>query len=336
MNIKFNYLLLIISLFSGCTKYIHDFSNLVVEDGKYDTEFPHRNCSTELTNISRSTKMLTSVGYYTEYSFKLADRIQLADIDIGKAYKETNFNNNSTGTATVIYHQGNKVALLTCAHIVNAPDKIITFFDKPDETYIASVAFLDKKMIYCTGLQTDNIEILVKDNDIDIAVLGAETNEDFLNPIQYPTGQLKNLEWGSFTYLFGYPRGYKMISTGIVSLSKPQSTHFFFVDSPFNRGFSGGLVMAIKDGVPNFEIVGIATSAAAEFHQYLAPNLDDDAGSQKQSFEPYQGDLFIKRMEKIMYGVTQITSIDAVEKFWRKNSAYLESQGYYLDNFFEK
>lgn len=335
---KLTFLLLTLLALHTCTRYIHDFSNLIVEDGKYDTEFPHRNCSKELNEISKTTKMLTAVGYYTEYKFTLENRFTLQDIKIDEAVKTTSFNNNSTGTATIIYKGDNRIALLTCAHIVNAPEKIITHFEEPYDQYVSSIAFLTKKMIYCSEIATDDIEILVLDDEIDIAILGAKVREtiNLVPVLDYPVGRSGHLNWGSFTYLFGFPRGYKMVSHGIVSFSKPHPEKYFYVDSPFNRGFSGGLVMGIKDGVPNFEVIGIATSAAAEFYQYLAPKLNNEAEEYNVSFEPYRGEMFTKKLEMIMYGVTQITSIDAIIQFWQENRDYLESRGYPLNSFFER
>ena len=323
---------------SSCTKYVHDFSSLIIEDGKYDTEFPHRNCSKDLQKINQSTKMVTCIGYYTEHFFNLEDRTTVQDINLGKAVKTVNYNNTSTGTATIIYHNDNRFAMITCAHIVNAPDKIISYFDSPNENYVFSVAFLKRKMIFCTDIAVKKLEVLVVDDKIDIAILGGglEGIETLLPVLDFPTGNSTDLNWGSFVYLFGYPRGYKMISHGIVSLSKKNIRKYFYVDSPFNRGFSGGLVMAIKDGVPNFEFIGIATSAAAEFYGYLSPNQNSDYNDHEKSFEPYQGKLYSKKLEMIMYGITQITSIDAIRNMWEKNQDYLESNGYYLDKFFQK
>ncbi|MBN2280591.1 MAG: trypsin-like peptidase domain-containing protein [Candidatus Marinimicrobia bacterium] len=328
---------ILISLtFFSCTQYIHDFTNLIIEDEKYDTEFPHRDCSGDLEQIGNCTKMITCVGYYNEYRFGIDDQVRLKDINIINAVSKTSFNNNSAGTATIIYNEGGRVGMLTCAHIVNTPEKIITYFDEPNNDYVAAIAFLDKKMIYCSDLNTDKIEVLVADDMIDIAFLGARTGEgDRLVPVlTNPIGNSKDLNWGSFVYLFGFPRGYKMISHGIVSLSKPVTDKYFYTDSPFNRGFSGGLVLGIKDGVPNFEIVGIATSAAAEFYQYLTPSWNIDEKKLVSSFDPYEGDMFSKRLELIMYGVTQVTAIDAIFKLWKENDSYLRSKGYFLDTFF--
>jgi len=332
-------ILILISLtFFSCTKYVHDFKNLIVEDGKYDTEFPHRDCSHELEHISKCTKMITCVGYYNEYKFDVNGKYTLRDINIRNALSKTSFNNNSTGTATIISKENGKIALITCAHVVNSPEKIITYYEEPYQDYVASIAFLDKKMIYCSDIATDDIEILIADDLIDIAILGAKTSEgEILIPIlDTPIGKSKDLNWGSFVYLFGFPRGYKMISHGIVSLSKPFHEKYFYADAPFNRGFSGGLVMAIKDGVPNFEMVGIATSAAAEFYNYLSPDLNIQKNRLETALDPYKGDMFNKKLEMIMYGVTQITSIDAISKFYEQNKDYLKSRGYFLEGFFKR
>jgi hypothetical protein len=322
---------------TSCTKYIHDYTNLIVSDDKYDTEFPHRNCSNELEDINKSVVMVTCVGYYSEYHFDIDDRLTLKTMNLERARRTTNFNNTSTGTATVISNTNRRVAMLTCAHIVKTPEKIIRYHKKPNQDIVSSVAFLKRKMIYCSDLITEKIEVLVADDEIDVAILGAVSKrEERLLPVfDYPVGRLSRMQWGSYVYLFGFPRGYRMISHGIVSLSKPQGNRHFYIDSPFNRGFSGGLVVAVKDGVPNFEFVGIATSAAAEFYNYLAPSPGDNFSQEDVSFDPYEGEIFSKRLELIMYGVTQVTSADAIVEFFDKNRDYLHLQGYYIDKFFD-
>lgn len=335
---KIALILIFLILTTSCTKYIHDYKNLVIEDGKYDTEFPHRNCSRELDGIIKSTRMITCVGYYKEFVFSIDDQITLQNLDTKKAIKTTNYNNTSTGTATIISKKNRQVVMLTCAHVVKTPDKIVSYFDDPDDNYIASVAFLKRKMIFCSDLNTRKIDVLVANDQIDIALLGAVAEEDLITlpVLDYPLGNTQHLEWGSFVYLFGYPRGYKMVSHGVVSLSKPRIRRHFYVDAPFNRGFSGGLVMAIRDGVPNFELVGIATSAAAEFYSYLSPTLNLDYNGVDFKTESYKGDIYAKKLEMIMYGVTQVTSVDAIRNFLKKNKDYIQSKGFDINDFIKK
>ncbi|MCK7529466.1 MAG: hypothetical protein MZV64_73895 [Ignavibacteriales bacterium] len=48
-----------------------------------------------------------------------------------------------------------------------------------------------------------------------------------------------------------------MVTKAIVSNPSRDESGSFLVDAVVNNGMSGGLVLAIKDGVPNFEMVGM-------------------------------------------------------------------------------
>ena len=66
----------------------------------------------------------------------------------------------------------------------------------------------------------EDFDVLAIDNLNDIAILGSEINEGDLDRVKvfpYPSGKSKELEWGSFVYIMGYPLGLQMITRGIVS-----------------------------------------------------------------------------------------------------------------------
>ena len=65
--------------------------------------------------------------------------------------------------------------------------------------------------------------------------------------------------------------GHKMITRGIVSNTRDDKSDSFLIDALFNRGFSGGIILAIRDGVPNFELVGMAKSVSAKNEYLLTP-----------------------------------------------------------------
>ena len=66
----------------------------------------------------------------------------------------------------------------------------------------------------------------------------------------------------------GFPMNYKMVSNAIVSSPNYDGKGGFLIDAVVNKGFSGGVVLAIKDGIPNFELVGIIR-AVPEENEYL-------------------------------------------------------------------
>ena len=151
-------------------------------------------------------------------------------------------------------------------------------------------------------------------------------------PIQvfrYPFGAARELEWGSFVYLFGYPSGYKMVTKGIVSSPRKDRFDTFLIDAVFSRGFSGGIALAIRDGVPNFELVGMVKLVSARTSYVLVPEKDDGVVEYDPTV-PYDGQIFVERKTEIEYGVTQAISVEMIRDFLESHRASLKAQGYDL------
>ena len=337
-------LLLILLLFlGGCVdRQIHDYRKSFT-DGRYDSEFPYRNSSTQLEQISKSVKKIFCMTDYRMYNLPAEKKLLPADLksitreELLKLSKGiTNTFESKTGTATIINNDEKSIALITCAHLTEAPDTIYTYFDDNDpgtQDYLFSIAIKFKQQILFTGYEEgQDLQILAMDKEKDLALLGKHTNRynPEIQPFPYPLGSSENLEWGTFVYLMGYPLGYPMITRGIVS---PGRDDYFLVDASFNEGFSGGIVLAIKDGIPNFELVGIGKSASATFENIVVP--------EKESHEmvynpevPYQEDLYVKNRKVVNYGITKAISSKAIREFYQENKESLESREYYLSTFF--
>lgn len=336
-------LLLGVLLLSTCTRRIYQTAYPALNDGSYDTEFPYRNCSKELKRIGDTIRMINAIAYYKSYVFEKSSGILRRDVSQEtlreRAVEHIYFNNSSSGTATIIFHEGRRLALLTCAHVVTFPDTLISFYTLSDgrpSVFIQSVAVKERQSNYVTDLwKIPEVEVLAADKVNDIALLGCELPGPDIPPIpvfDYPFGSAKNLEWGSFVYLLGFPRGYKLITRGIVSDPDRNKSSEFIIDALFNRGCSGGLVLAVKDGVPNFELVGIARSAAAVFEYVVRPSNNFDQSKYDLNF-PYTGDLFVDYKANINYGVTQVVPVEKIQEFFRKNAQELRSRGYDFSKF---
>jgi hypothetical protein len=171
------------------------------------------------------------------------------------------------------------------------------------------------------------------DNEKDLAFIGKDLdiNQSFPIPVlSAKVGSAEELQWGTHVYVFGYPRGKKMISSCIVSRPGDKT---FLIDAALPRGVSGGLILATRDGAPNFEFVGLANAISAEKKQYLAPK-PNKGQSEYAVQSPYTDEAFIKLHEEIYYGVTHAISIETIMKFLEENSAQLEREGYYYDRLF--
>jgi hypothetical protein len=309
----------------------------ILQDGKYDTEFPNQNCSKELEAISKTVKKVYSTVTYDSYSFATDLRITKDKVSaalLKQTESTSQYRNTVLGTGTVIYYRDWKIAVLTCAHLFNKPDTVYTYYDNEDLSrgdYLQNIAIKQKQVNMIPEMPGDGrFEILLMDENNDIALLGKTLRTSPSTPINvfdHPFGSAKELDWGAFVYLFGYPRGFKMVTKGIVSSPNKNDAGEFIIDALFNRGLSGGLILAIRDGVPNFELVGIATSSAAEDDAVLVPLRDFTY----DEHSPYVGRIYVENKKRIDYGITLAISTEAISKLIQANTNLLNNKGYYMD-----
>lgn len=334
--------ILLVSLVS-CKKQAYHYVYPTLSDGRYDSEFPYKNCSSQLEEITSTITKVYCIAKYETYIFEYNEAVTGVNIKQGiqnKKYKQSHVSNESVaGTAILIHNDNNRIALLTCAHIINFPDTLLSFHHKKfpfSDDYIHSASIKKSHTIFSQDVPGDKkLEILCMDKQNDIALLGKaiEESKSQKRIFDYPLGDSKSLEWGSFTYIIGYPIGRKMITKGIVSNPDFNEKGSFMIDALFNEGFSGGAILAVKDGVPNFELVGIAKSVAVTHENILKP--------EKESHEyvynpntPYKGETYVKLRKKINYGVTYAVSTSLIKDFYDRNKKNLEDKGYYLAHFF--
>jgi hypothetical protein len=197
----------------------------------------------------------------------------------------------------------------------------------------------DRQSNYAASIQgARDLEILAIDKGSDLAVVGQRMYEQSAQNVavfNYPFGRAKELEWGTFVYLFGYPAGYQMITKGIVSSPNRDKQGSFLTDAVSNRGFSGGIVLAIRDGVPNFELVGMATLVPARQQYFMTPFKEGEI----VDFEldaPFKGDVYVESRNDIIYGIAPAISSEVIVDFLEKNQQQLLEKGYNLRSFLER
>ena len=329
-----------IIIFQGCSSYMYDTVYPTLGDGKYDSEFPYKSSSNELTKISETIQRVNSTAFYKIYVFDSHSKFNLNDLegrDLEKiAVSEAYANNSSAGSAVTVYSENGNIALLTCAHTITFPDTIIAYqIDEDGKTtkFIESISLKEKEVIYIAGFPEGSIvDVLAKDDQKDIALLGkkySSLTSINLPAFKYPIGKAKELEWGSFVYLFGYPLSYKIITKAIVSSPRKDDNGSFLVDAVVNPGFSGGVVLAIRDGVPNFELVGIVQWVPEEDENLLYPQELKDH-SNYNPVVPYKGDVFVRKHASIKYGIAKVIPVESIMAFLLENKDYLNSKGFYI------
>lgn len=324
-------------LFLSCSTITYDANYPTLKDGQYDSEFPYRSTSNELEKISNTIQRIISSAFYRVYVFPFNENIALEDLSKQKinkhAEKEFLVDNSSSGTALVIYSENGNVALVTCSHIINFQDTIVAFKTdlKGNPTkFIESISIKERQVVYVAGFPEGSIvNVLIDDPKSDLAILGRKYGVQ--SGVRFPAfefklGKAKDFEWGTFVYLLGFPINNKMITKGIVSSPNKDDIGSFLVDAVINPGFSGGIVLAIRDGVPNFELVGIVQSVPEEKEEMLYPDITDKAARYNPVI-PYKGDIYVKKHSSIRYGITRIIPVEALLKLIEDNKSYLIKEG---------
>lgn len=328
---------------STCRTYTYKTVYPTLSDGKYDTEFPYKTCSKQIGEIARCIKKLHCIAEYKTYIFppemmvtkNMVNKKLLRDKQVIKKFDSESV----IGTATVIYFDEKKIGLLVSAHVLNYPDTVWGMYEglkSGSEEVVQTFSTKSRQLNYVRDLPVKkNLDILAMDEDLDVAILGQEVDQERMKPVfvfDYPIGNSDELEWGSFVYIMGYPSGYQMITRGIVSTPGGVYKKNFLIDALFNKGISGGIVLAIRDGVPNFEMVGMAKSVAARYENVLVPEEE----SHIKNYNPntmYKGNIFVKMQKEINYGITYSVSSNSIKDFIAEHKMDLAEKGYLITHF---
>ena len=332
-------------LLNHCSSGNYEEIYPILRDGKYDSEFPYKGASDELREISQTVQRIHSSTFYKTYTFDQSVKLtkeNLKTTDIRSlAVSEGYADQSTSGTGTTLYFEEGKVAILTCAHIVQFPDTVISYL--PDDEgnftqYIQAILIKERQAIYAAGFpEGSEFELLVADKKSDLALIGKDYKilSDLRFPVfTYPTGRAKELDWGSFVYLFGYPINYQMVTKAIVSNPNRDEYGSFLVDAVVNNGMSGGIVLAIRDGVPNFEMVGMIQWVPEEEENILVPQKLNN-NERYSPIVPYKGEEYVKRFSSIRYGIARVISAEAIIEFFKRNKKILYEKRYFFDKFLQ-
>lgn len=313
---------------SGSPKYTNVFGDSILAD--------------KLDAISKSVCKINCYADYRTYVFD--ENIKMVKSGLSgeeiflKARASISSNEAVSGTATVIYSDSTRVALLTCAHIVNFPDTVFGYFESSDLEsikFIQSISVRMQQKVFVRGLPVGgNIEVLVTDRSNDIAILGKvyETPKAIVPVYSCKAGKSEQLEWGSYLYLLGYPQGQLMITGGMASKPAVPGEQFI-VDALFNEGFSGGIVLAMNYSSHVPEFVGFGRSVSARSEYILKPEKENYEFSYNPKI-PYEGETFVRLRKDINYGITYVVPVEKVIDFYQKNRDFLIQKGFNLDSFF--
>lgn len=298
----------------------------------YQTGYPIRDTSVQLERILRSVKRIQVTGFYETFRFAQADAITRAAVRDRDTYRKATerftFDHTKTGSATIIDVGGGRATMVTNEHVTALPDTIVVYYRDRSAGgpgrgltgYVESVSILTGRRDLVLGMPDNRpFTVTARDSLADVAaittLLSAEDAPGSVAPLRIAVGDPSKLAWGSFVYVLGYPRGFRMVTRGIVSEPNRTTDHSFLLDGLFNRGISGGLVVAVRGDTNELEWVGLATSASAEAEYILLP--ESRALEEEGMLVPYEGRLYLERSARIDYGITFSVPVTAVRRVLR-------------------
>ncbi len=339
MDLKFKiiYIFIAVVLIFQCSNVVQN-KDIELSQAVYDYRVPTGSKVPYFKTLLRSIIVMNSSANYRTIFFEPESKIirsNIATIDTNNDNAQSiKYDNVSAyGTGTIIYNYNKHIAILSSAHIFNHPDTLVTYFDSGNgEKFVSSISIKQSEKHYSSDMpEYKTLNILAQDPQNDIIVLGLELQDDeqYLVPaIPYPFGDSSKLEWGTLVYLAGYPKGYKMLTQGMISEPDRNNRRNFLIDTMFNYGFSGGLIVGVKQGVPNFEILGIATSATADLYNVLVP---DPASGHYDNNTLYQQDIYNRHVRFLNYGITIATPVNAILEMLKDNKMIFFDNGYDME-----
>ncbi len=343
MKIYLSVILLLILFISSCQHKIYQVVSEITADGKYDSTPPTLEVSPYLEEISASVKLISCLSFYESYSFDRQSAIRRSDIRRSgfqkAAYQRMVFEQPVIGTGTVLQSFQDQLLLLTSAHVITSPDTIYSYFKNEDNRnteFIDNVSIKLRHEINVVYIpKSRQIDILAIDENVDVALLEVELESPIAHsvpPIKYPLGSAAELNWGSFVYLMGYPHGKKVLTSALVSNPNRDKNHGFIIDATMHRGVSGGLTLALRDGPPHFEVVGMVNALSAETDYVLRPD-DGYVHSSAGTAVPYPGDVYVDTDVRIISGIIYAVSAEQIRTFIQAHLPLIQSGGYDLKGF---
>lgn len=333
--IKYSILLFLVIIITISCKQTELISRQsAIQDGKYDSGLNGKSIGVSIENISRSVKKLDILTFYQIWKFPkdstYTKTFFLKNSPEKFAISSNVINESGAGTAIIVYYDKLLAGFLTCAHVVNYPDTVYTYFDE-NKNMVKSLAVIIRQQIFISGTPDGSeVEVIAFNIDKDLAFLKKEINNNVneIQTIDFKVGSTSKLEWGSEVYILGYPLGKLMLTKGVVSIDKSVKKRFLS-DATYNRGISGSPVFAVLDGSENIEWIGMASSASAQTFRYLSPQDINTENILDKSV--YYGEVFIDEKLLINYGVTYSIPIEEIITFIARNKSKLRNSGYNTD-----
>ncbi len=323
----------------GCTQtYQVSIDDLPDTDPYYTTGYPITDISDQIEEVQQSLIRISSTARYRVYliddrlqiTAEQADTLDPAEI----AISQTAIEESTAGTAIVIGKTSSRAYMLTCAHTVEFPDRVYSYLvgeNIEPNTYVRTIAVKQSQVNMALTENTLALYSLEDEDRVnDLALISINLDnfdqiEEDLNPIDLKMGYSENLKSGSLVYVMGFPRGYQTVTRGIVTLANRDDSGGFLTDALFNRGISGGIILASKDNFRSFDWVGMANAGVANREYFLVP--ESDQIDYDLPYQQYSGDIMAREISTLNYGLTHTISTQKIREFLDQNRRALRNLG---------
>jgi len=287
-------------------------------------------------DLQKSIVKITASAYYKNYYYSYPETEMDAGLK-GKLLYNTNLTTNSVaGTGLIVYQDFKTQYILTCEHVFDFQDSIRTYYlnEREEETdYLKSLSIRvgQQILIFHKNNQSTTAKVIASDARNDIALIETEVQDfHFLEKgFEGMYGDSDKLKLGQEVYLLGFPKGFFMITRGLVSPTQFKTK--YLVDAPFNRGFSGGVVIRLTTEEPYFEYIGMANSISYSSEYVLSPT-DDMRLIEKHKFIPYKDDIFTKEIKQLNYGITYVIKSGSIIEFLREHAKGLKLREFEIES----
>lgn len=322
---------------AGCTQtYQVSIDDIPDTDPYYTSGYPIADISGQIEKVQKSLVRITSTARYRVYlvddqlriTSEEADTLNPSEISINQTIIEE----SAAGTAIVVGKTSSRAYLLTCAHTVEFPNRVYSYWSGENiepNTYVRTVAVKQSQVNMALTQNTLALYSLEDEDRVnDLALISVDLNtfdevaEDLI-PIDMKMGYSENLKSGSVVYVMGYPRGYQTVTRGIVTLDNRNESGGFLTDALFNRGISGGIIIASKDNFRSFDWVGMANAGVANRDYFLVPEADQIDFN--LPYQQYSGDIMASEISTLNYGLTHSIPTRTIREFLGGNRSVLRN-----------
>jgi len=165
--------------------------------------------------------------------------------------------------------------------------------------------------------------------EADLALLFVPAEPSLGSEYPYGVAYQEPVALGDFTYVFGFPKEIKQLTSGLVSPLPYEG--FFMVDAVARHGFSGGPVFVVR---PEQEIMlaGIIRGVTSDKLHYVQPPDNSVEGQNLDVTEITKSSA--QTLDLINYGAAYAVDSRRIGRFLRECSHALATKRIFLDSRF--